>query len=57
MRAHSKNVDVWALTDHDEIGGIPEARKAATDVGLKFIAGVEISITWANKTVLYRFRV
>lgn len=50
-RAKSQGVDLWALTDHDEIGGIPEARKTATDVGLKFIAGVEISITWANKTV------
>ncbi len=51
VRAQAQGVDVWALTDHDEIGGIPEARKSASEVGLKFIAGVEISITWANKTV------
>lgn len=51
VRAQSQGVDVWALTDHDEIGGIAEAKQAADDIGLQFIAGVEISITWANKTV------
>ena len=50
-RAHANGVDVWALTDHDELGGITEAREAAGDLGLRFVAGVEISITWAGKTV------
>ena len=50
-RAHANGVDVWALTDHDELGGIAEAREAARDLGLHFVAGVEISITWAGKTV------
>ena len=49
--AHQAGVDVWALTDHDEIGGIGIARAAATDLGMRFVAGVEISITWANQTV------
>ena len=50
-RAKANGVEVWALTDHDEIDGIAEARLAASRFGLKFIAGVEISITWANETV------
>ncbi len=50
-RAKAHGVDFWALTDHDEVGGIAEARAAAKDVGLSFVAGVEISITWAGKTV------
>lgn len=49
--AHKAGVDVWALTDHDEVGGIAKARDAATAVGMRFVPGVEISITWANQTV------
>lgn len=50
-RAKSNGVDIWALTDHDEVGGIAEARAAAAELGLRFVAGVEISVTWANKTI------
>lgn len=49
--AHQAGVNVWALTDHDEVGGIGRAREAATALGMRFVAGVEISITWANETV------
>ena len=49
--AHGSGVDVWALTDHDEVGGIARARAAAEGFGMRFVAGVEISITWANATV------
>lgn len=44
-------VELWALTDHDEVGGIAQAREAALDLGMRFVAGVEISITYANETV------
>ena len=50
-RAKARGVDVWALTDHDEVSGIAEARAAAAALGLAFIPGVEISITWAGQTV------
>ena len=50
-RAKARGVDVWALTDHDEVGGIAEARAAAAALDLVFIPGVEISITWAGQTV------
>lgn len=49
--AHGSGVDVWALTDHDEVGGIGRARAAAQELGMRFVPGVEISITWANSTV------
>jgi 3',5'-nucleoside bisphosphate phosphatase len=50
-RAKANGVDVWALTDHDEVGGIAEARAAAGDLGLAFVPGVEISVTWGGETV------
>lgn len=49
--AHGAGVKVWALTDHDEVGGIVAAREAAEQLGMRFVPGVEISITWANATV------
>lgn len=51
QRAHANGVDVWALTDHDEIGGLAQAQEAAHELGMRFITGVEISVTWAGKTV------
>jgi predicted metal-dependent phosphoesterase TrpH len=49
--AREAGVDVWALTDHDEVGGIAAARVAAAEQGMRFVTGVEISITWAGETV------
>jgi len=50
-RARAGGVDVWALTDHDELSGLAEAREAAQGLGMHFITGVEISVTWAGRTV------
>ncbi|MDP3844523.1 MAG: 3',5'-nucleoside bisphosphate phosphatase [Oxalobacteraceae bacterium] len=50
-RARQNGVDVWALTDHDEVDGIAHARVAAAENGMRFVAGVEISVTWAAQTV------
>jgi predicted metal-dependent phosphoesterase TrpH len=50
-RAKANGVDIWALTDHDEIGGVAAARAAAAALGLPYVAGVEISITWAGQTI------
>jgi len=53
VAAHARKggVDVWALTDHDEVGGTASARAAAAEQGMRFVAGVEISITWGGETV------
>ena len=50
-RAKANGVDVMALTDHDEVIGIPEARATAEKLGVRFVSGVEISTTWAGSTV------
>ena len=50
-RAHAKGVQLWALTDHDELGGLAQAAAAAAELGLPFVAGVEISVSWANETL------
>ncbi|WP_153100697.1 3',5'-nucleoside bisphosphate phosphatase [Paraburkholderia hayleyella] len=50
-RAHACGVTLWALTDHDEIRGQLEAREAAQALGMGYLAGVEISVTWASRTV------
>jgi predicted metal-dependent phosphoesterase TrpH len=49
--ARKGGVDAWALTDHDEVGGIKAARAAAAAQGMRFVPGVEISVTWAGETV------
>ncbi len=45
-RAAANGVDLWALTDHDDLGGLTTARAAATEAGMGFVDGVEISIEW-----------
>ncbi len=40
-----------ALTDHDSIDGLTEAREEAKRLGLDFINGVELSVLWQNKTL------
>lgn len=50
-RAAGNGVGVLALTDHDEISGLAEARAQATESGLRFIEGVEVSISWGGTTI------
>lgn len=51
QRAAARGVNVWALTDHDETGGLAEARAAAEEAGLRFIDGAELSVTWNDVTL------
>ena len=50
-RAKGNGVELWALTDHDEIGGVARARAAAHAEGMAFLSGVEISVTFIGQTV------
>lgn len=50
-RASLRGVKVLALTDHDDIAGLDEARGAAQLHDMKFINGVEISVTWRKHTL------
>lgn len=50
-RAAANGVQLWALTDHDEVGGLHRARDAARAAGLNYLTGAEISVTFAGITV------
>lgn len=50
-RAKANGVELWALTDHDEVGGQQRAAAAAKSVGMKYLSGTEISVTFAGETV------
>lgn len=50
-RAHANGVNVLALTDHDEVSGLAQAALTAERLGLQFVPGVEISVTWAEQTI------
>jgi predicted metal-dependent phosphoesterase TrpH len=50
-RAHAAGVEVMALTDHDTLEGLQEAADTAAGLGLGFVPGVEISVTWESVTV------
>ncbi|MEY4122771.1 MAG: hypothetical protein RLZZ457_1609 [Pseudomonadota bacterium] len=50
-RAKANGVELWALTDHDEVGGQARAAAAAKAQGMKYLTGTEISVTFANQTV------
>lgn len=52
-RAKANGVELWALTDHDEIGGLGEARAVADEVGLPFVNGVEISVSWGEDQTVH----
>lgn len=49
--AHQNACRLLALTDHDHTGGLAEARHATQNYGITFINGVEISVTWRNRTI------
>ncbi len=50
-RAAANGVEVLALTDHDGVSGLAEARAKAESEGVRFVDGVEISVTWEGTTV------
>ena len=50
-RAKANGVELWSLTDHDEIGGQHRAAAAARSQGMAYLTGTEISVTFAGNTV------
>ncbi len=50
-RAHEHGVRTLALTDHDTLEGLSEARAACLERGLQWISGVELSCTWGGATI------
>jgi predicted metal-dependent phosphoesterase TrpH len=50
-RAAQRGVQVLALTDHDDTGGLAAAHAAAREHGVRLVNGVEISVTWRGQTI------
>jgi hypothetical protein len=50
-RAHEQGVELFALTDHDEVDGLDEAADEARRRSLPFVPGVEVSVTWGGTTI------
>jgi len=50
-RGHRNGVELMALTDHDEIAGLVGARASAEALGVRFIDGAEISVSWLEQSV------
>ena len=44
--AHNKNIGVIAITDHDTVAGIEEGKKAAKKLGVTFVPGTELNISF-----------
>jgi predicted metal-dependent phosphoesterase TrpH len=51
QRAADGGVELWSLTDHDELGGQARARDAALALGMRYLSGTEISVSFAGETV------
>lgn len=51
QRARANGVDLWALTDHDEVGGQARAAAAAHAQGMAYLTGTEVSVTFIGTTV------
>jgi predicted metal-dependent phosphoesterase TrpH len=50
-RAAQRGVDVLALTDHDELSGLPEALAEARVAGIELVCGSELSVSWDDHTI------
>jgi predicted metal-dependent phosphoesterase TrpH len=51
QRAHTRRVGTLALTDHDTLAGLDEARSACVAKGIRFVPGVELSAGWRGQTI------
>jgi predicted metal-dependent phosphoesterase TrpH len=49
--AAKRGLAAIAITDHDVVGGIAEARQAAREHGISFLTGVELTADWDGRTV------
>jgi 3',5'-nucleoside bisphosphate phosphatase len=50
-RGLANGLQLMALTDHDTIDGLAQARQAAMDSRVGFLNGVEISVSWGGETL------
>ncbi|MBM3114437.1 3',5'-nucleoside bisphosphate phosphatase [Jeongeupia naejangsanensis] len=50
-KAFERGCQLFALTDHDDVRGLPDAADEAARLGMRFISGVEISVSWGKHTL------
>lgn len=50
-RAHERGVRLLALTDHDTLDGLDEARAAANALDMQLVNGIELSCLWGGATI------
>jgi len=50
-RARTRKVSTLALTDHDTLAGLSEARAACGAAAIDFVPGVELSASWRGQTI------
>ena len=48
--ADSCGVKLLALTDHDTVDGLPEAKSEAVKHGITFVPGIEVSTLWNERS-------
>lgn len=51
LKAAELNFNAVSVTDHDTVGGIPEAKKYADSKNIELIAGVEMTAEWYGKEI------
>ena len=49
--AQERGMNLMSLTDHDCLDGVAEAQAACAAAGIRFLPGVEISVSWERKTL------
>jgi predicted metal-dependent phosphoesterase TrpH len=50
-RAAGRGCKLFALTDHDDVRGLADAALEAAERGIRFLPGVEISVSWRKHTI------
>ncbi|SFZ78906.1 3',5'-nucleoside bisphosphate phosphatase [Chitinimonas taiwanensis] len=50
-RAYARGCQLFALTDHDDLRGLAAAADEARRLGMRFLPGVEISVSWRKHTL------
>ncbi|GGY32195.1 phosphatase [Bacterioplanes sanyensis] len=50
-RAAGQGVTTLALTDHDTLDGLAEARAAAAEHEIRLVSGIELSCVWGGATI------
>jgi 3',5'-nucleoside bisphosphate phosphatase len=50
-RARTNGVELWSLTDHDELDSQHRARDASLALGMDYLTGAEVSVSFGGETV------